>query len=72
MENGKPPLLHFKHEAVLDAQKSERAVSYALLRIIPPEGVNVDPKRRSYIIIDPRAGHGPVCRLMNWACSPIG
>jgi len=56
---GKPPLLHFQHEVVLDARKFERPVNYALLRIIPPKGVSVDPKRRPYIIIDPRAGHGP-------------
>ena len=33
--------------------------AYALLEIAPPEGVVVDPKRRPYVIIDPRAGHGP-------------
>ena len=56
---GKPPLLHFDYEVVLDARKFSRPVNYALLRIIPPEGVTVDPKRRPYLIIDPRAGHGP-------------
>ena len=56
---GKPPMLHFEHEVVLDARKFKRPVNYALLRIIPPKGVTVDPKRRPYIIIDPRAGHGP-------------
>jgi pimeloyl-ACP methyl ester carboxylesterase len=56
---GKPPLLHFDYETVLDARTFERPVNYALLRIIPPEGVDVDPRRRPYIIIDPRAGHGP-------------
>lgn len=56
---GKPPLLHFDHEVVLDARKFKRPVNYALLRIIPPKGVTVDPKRRPYFIIDPRAGHGP-------------
>jgi pimeloyl-ACP methyl ester carboxylesterase len=34
-------------------------VNYALLRIIPPKGVKVDAKRRPYLVIDPRAGHGP-------------
>ena len=29
------------------------------MRIIPPPGVSVDAKRRPYVIIDPRAGHGP-------------
>ena len=56
---GKPPMLHFQHEVVVDARKFERPVNYALLRIIPPQGVTVDPKRRPYLIIDPRAGHGP-------------
>ncbi|HSC93779.1 MAG TPA: DUF3141 domain-containing protein [Burkholderiales bacterium] len=56
---GKPPLLHFEYETVLDARNFERPVNYALLRIVPPEGVEVDVKRRPYIIIDPRAGHGP-------------
>jgi hypothetical protein len=44
---------------VLDGRSFERLVNYALLRITPPDGVTVDPARRPYIIIDPRAGHGP-------------
>ncbi len=56
---GKPPVLHFEYEVVLDAQQFDQPVNYALVRIIPPEGVTVDPARRPYVIIDPRAGHGP-------------
>ena len=56
---GQPPLLHFDYEIVLDGRKFERPVNYALVRIVPPKGVTVDPKRRPYVIIDPRAGHGP-------------
>jgi pimeloyl-ACP methyl ester carboxylesterase len=56
---GHPPVLHFDYEMVLDARKFERPVNYALVRITPPEGVVVDDQRRPYIIIDPRAGHGP-------------
>ena len=56
---GKPPVLHFEYEVVIDARKFKRPVNYALLRILPPEGVTIDPKRRPYIVIDPRAGHGP-------------
>jgi pimeloyl-ACP methyl ester carboxylesterase len=56
---GMPPVLHFDYETVLDARTFARPVNYALLRITPPEGVKVDPKRRPYVIIDPRAGHGP-------------
>jgi pimeloyl-ACP methyl ester carboxylesterase len=59
VREGQPPVLHFKYETVLDARTFARPVNYALLRIVPPEGVTVDDKRRPYIIIDPRAGHGP-------------
>jgi len=56
---GLPPVLHFDYEIVLDGRKFARAVNYALVRIVPPAGVTVDAKRRPYIVIDPRAGHGP-------------
>ena len=56
---GKPPVLHFEYETVLDAREFERPVNYALVKITPPPGVTVDPTRRPYVIIDPRAGHGP-------------
>lgn len=56
---GKPPVLHFEHEMVLDAREFEQPVNYALVSIVPPHGVSVDPNRRPYVIIDPRAGHGP-------------
>jgi len=56
---GLPPVLRFAYEMVLDARTFARPVNYALVRITPPTGVTVDPKRRPYIVIDPRAGHGP-------------
>jgi pimeloyl-ACP methyl ester carboxylesterase len=56
---GNPPVLHFEYETVLDARTFERPVNYVLLRITPPDGVVVDNHRRPYVIIDPRAGHGP-------------
>jgi pimeloyl-ACP methyl ester carboxylesterase len=56
---GLPPVLHFDYEIVMDGRSLERPVNYALLRIIPPKGVTIDPKRRPYLIIDPRGGHGP-------------
>lgn len=56
---GKPPVLHFNYEIVADARKFERPVNYALVRIMPSAGVTIDPKRRPYVVIDPRAGHGP-------------
>jgi pimeloyl-ACP methyl ester carboxylesterase len=56
---GLPPVLHFDYETIVDGRKLARPVNYALVRIVPPEGVVVDAKRRPYVVIDPRAGHGP-------------
>jgi pimeloyl-ACP methyl ester carboxylesterase len=58
-EAGKPPVLAYKYEVLADGRAYERPVNHALVRIIPPRGVEVDDKLRPYIIIDPRAGHGP-------------
>jgi len=58
-QQGLPPVLHFEHETVMDGRTLDRPVNYALLRIVPPAGTAVDPKRRPYVIIDPRGGHGP-------------
>jgi pimeloyl-ACP methyl ester carboxylesterase len=56
---GLPPVLHFDYEVVLDGRTLEKPVNYALVRIVPPKGVTIDPKRRPFVIIDPRGGHGP-------------
>ena len=58
-EAGKPPVLAYKYEVLADGRTFERPVNHALVRIVPPRGVEVDDKLRPYIIIDPRAGHGP-------------
>ena len=58
-QKGSPPVLHFDYETVVDGRSLKRPVNYALVRITPPEGVRVDATSRPYIIIDPRAGHGP-------------
>jgi hypothetical protein len=58
-EKRNPPVLRFEYEMLMDGRTLERPVNYALVRIVPPEGVTVDPKRRPYVIIDPRGGHGP-------------
>jgi pimeloyl-ACP methyl ester carboxylesterase len=56
---GLPPVLSFEYDMIVDGRRLDRPVNYALVAIKPPAGVTVDPKRRPYVIIDPRAGHGP-------------
>ena len=52
-------VLMYDSELVLRGDESPRPVNYSLLRIIPPEGVEIDDRKRPVFIIDPRAGQGP-------------
>ena len=54
-----PHVLDYEVELVIDGRRLERPVNYALARVIPPAGIEVDPTRRPFVIVDPRAGHGP-------------
>ncbi len=54
-----PHVLKFGFELVMDGRKLKRPVNYALVRITPPEGVEIDERKRPFVIVDPRAGHGP-------------
>ena len=57
---GSPPVLVFEHEVVLDGRSLEKPANYALVRIKPPKGYPAtDPAMRPFVVIDPRAGHGP-------------
>ncbi|WP_454763007.1 DUF3141 domain-containing protein [Cupriavidus campinensis] len=56
---GMPPVLVFEHEALMDGRDMPKPVNYALLRIVPPETHPTDPDKRPFVVIDPRAGHGP-------------
>lgn len=54
-----PHVLSYAAELIIDGRKLEQPVNYALVRIIPPKGVEIDLKRRPFVVVDPRAGHGP-------------
>jgi pimeloyl-ACP methyl ester carboxylesterase len=58
-QQGSTPVLKFQYETIADARKFAKPVNYALVKIVPPAGVQVGPQKRPYVIIDPRAGHGP-------------
>ncbi len=54
-----PHVLGFERELVLDGRTLPRPVNYGIVRILPPEGVVIEEAARPFIVIDPRAGHGP-------------
>ncbi len=60
---GKPPLLDFDYELILDARRFQRPVNYALLRVTRYAETCLedclDPTKPPLMIVDPRAGHGP-------------
>ena len=54
-----PHVLNYEAELIVDGRTLDRPANYALVRIIPPKGITVDPARRPFVVVDPRAGHGP-------------
>jgi pimeloyl-ACP methyl ester carboxylesterase len=54
-----PNVLQFTSHLVLDGRKLSPPVNYGIVKIIPPEGTITDEKKRPFVVIDPRAGHGP-------------
>ena len=40
-------------------ERLDRPVNYALVRIVPPPDVTIDPTKPPIVVVDPRAGHGP-------------
>jgi hypothetical protein len=54
-----PHVLTFQAELVYDGRTLPRPVNYALVRIIPSAGAQIDPTKAPIIVVDPRAGHGP-------------
>src|SRR5262245_12140150 len=54
-----PNALDYEVELVLSGKTLDRPANYGLVRVIPPAGVEIDPRRRPFVIVDPRAGHGP-------------
>ncbi|ANQ84725.1 3-hydroxyalkanoate synthetase [Azoarcus olearius] len=58
--SGKPPVLAFDYEIIMDGRRLPDPANYALARIHPgPDCPPTDPTRRPFVVIDPRAGHGP-------------
>ncbi len=54
-----PHVLSFDAELVLDGRTFKKPVNYLLVRVKPPQDVAIDPLKRPFVVVDPRAGHGP-------------
>jgi hypothetical protein len=54
-----PHVLDYAVELIADGRNLQRPVNYGLVRVIPPAGVEIDQQNRPFVVVDPRAGHGP-------------
>ena len=54
-----PNVLSFAFEPVRDGRTLPRPVNYVLVQIVPPPGTAIDPAKPPFVVVDPRAGHGP-------------
>ena len=52
-------VLRFKQEQLISGYSFPRPMNFSLSRIVPPEGVRTNPRKRPVVVVDPRAGQGP-------------
>lgn len=54
-----PHVLDYDAELICDGRQLARPVNYVLARIVPRQDVVLDENKRPFVVVDPRAGHGP-------------
>ena len=54
-----PHVLKFGAELIMDGRTLPRPVNYVLVRVTPPAGIEINENKRPFVVVDPRAGHGP-------------
>jgi pimeloyl-ACP methyl ester carboxylesterase len=54
-----PHVLQYAAELIIDGRELDEPVNYVLVRIVPSKDVKIDLDRRPFVVVDPRAGHGP-------------
>lgn len=59
LAHGISSVLIYDSELVMCGDQLPNPVNYSLLRVIPPEGAEIDNRKRPVFVIDPRAGQGP-------------
>jgi len=59
LAHGATSVLIYDSELVMRGDELPHPVNYSLLRIIPPDGAEIDDRKHPVFVIDPRAGQGP-------------
>jgi len=59
LAHGVSSVLMYDSELVMRGDELPHPVNYSLLRVIPPEGAEIDDRKRPVFVIDPRVGQGP-------------
>jgi pimeloyl-ACP methyl ester carboxylesterase len=54
-----PHVLDYDYDLIMDGRTLPKPVNYGLIKIHPPEGIDIDERKRPFVVVDPRAGHGP-------------
>lgn len=54
-----PHVLTFDTDLIADGRTFERPTNYLLVKIAPDDGAPTDSSKRPFVVVDPRAGHGP-------------
>ena len=59
MSQKTPHVLSVPFEFIMNGKNLPDPVNYGLCRMLPQDGIEIDPEKRPFVVVDPRAGHGP-------------
>lgn len=59
LQEASPNVLSFPSTLIMSGLELPQPVNYGLVRITPLPNTPVEPGKRPFIVVDPRAGHGP-------------
>src|SRR5258708_19795745 len=54
-----PHVLQYAAVLIIAGRELDEPVNYVLVRIVPSKDVKIALDRRPFVVVDPRAGHGP-------------
>ena len=52
-------VLGFDHELLMSGRSLPRPINFALVRVVPPPGIEIDQRKRPVVVVDPRRRPAP-------------
>ena len=47
-----PHVLNYKYEIIVNGRDLSEPINYGLVKILPPEGMEIDDRKRPFVVVD--------------------